>query len=70
MMVIITVGELIDKGLWVRAAEMLGVSAYAVNEGQVERGHQVWLSSTQAFELGLIKMNDDYSVEVIKEGNE
>jgi hypothetical protein len=68
--VVITVGELIDKDLWFRAAELLGVSEYAVNEGQVSSDHQVWLSPGQAFELGLIKMNDDYSIEIVKEGNE
>jgi hypothetical protein len=66
MMIVITVGELVEKGLWVKAAELLGISEYAI-EGLLSSDQRAWLSSDQAFELGLIKMNDDYSMEIMRE---
>lgn len=62
MRVLITVGELIDRDLWVRAAELLGFNPYAVSEGQIDHGDEITIPSTQAFQLGLIRMADNYEV--------
>lgn len=67
MRVIITIRELIDRGVWPKAAGLLGVSEYVVNEGQIEPDSKVWLTSEQAFDLGLIRMNDDYAIEIMRE---
>lgn len=67
MRVIVTAGELIDRGVWTKACEVLGIHEWAVNEGQIDRDDEMTISSTAAFQLGLIKMNDDGSIEIKEE---
>lgn len=63
MRVIVTVRELIDRDLWVKACEVLGLNPYAVSEEQIDPDDELKIESTQAFEIGLIKMNPDYTIE-------
>ncbi|HET7846973.1 MAG TPA: hypothetical protein VFL72_05730 [Acidimicrobiia bacterium] len=62
MRVIITVRELIDRDLWWKACEVLGTSEWAINEGQIDPADELKIESTEAFKIGLIKMNDDYTI--------
>lgn len=54
MELIITAQELIDKGLWQRACDMLDLNQWAVNEGTMESTHILTFTNEQAKRLGLI----------------
>lgn len=53
----ITARELIEKGLWVEACELIGVNEYAVNEGMMESDEKLTLTEEQARQLGLLPCN-------------
>jgi len=69
MRIVITVGELIDRGRWEQACGVLGLGEWVVSEGQMDRDDELVIEASEAFRIGLIQMNDDYSI-VEKEGNE
>lgn len=54
MKIIITAGELIDRGLWPKVCELMDIGEYAVNEGQLGIDHRFVFTETQAAELELI----------------
>jgi hypothetical protein len=54
MKLTITAGELIDRDLWDRACDLLGISSWAVNEGQMDSSTPVELTEDQARELDLM----------------
>src|SRR5581483_4602587 len=49
-----TPAELIDRGCWEVACEMLGFSPWIINEGQMGSDCSVILSESQAWKLGLV----------------
>lgn len=67
MRIIITPGELIDRGIWLKSCEVLGISEWAVSEGQIDRDTEMAIEVSEAFELGLIKMNDNGSIQFKEE---
>ena len=54
MEVRIAAGELLDRLVWERACDMLGLNPRAVNEGLMDSGDKVTLTLEQAAELGLL----------------
>jgi hypothetical protein len=54
MKIVLTVREAKDRGLWDGVCDQLHISAWAVNEGQMDNDDEVTLSEEQAIELGLI----------------
>jgi hypothetical protein len=50
----VTARELLDRGAWMRACEMTGLSEWAVNEGRMDASDTVTLTLAQAVELGLL----------------
>ena len=51
----ITARDLMDKGLWMDACDMLGINEWAINEGLMVHSDILTLSEEQAKKLGLIK---------------
>lgn len=51
----VTVGHLMDRRLWGRAADMLDMDAWAVNEGRMSRSDTVTLTLEQGRELGMLR---------------
>ena len=54
MKVTMTAGELIDKGLWDKACEMLGLNVWAVNEGLMTSDTGIDFTEEQARGIGLL----------------
>lgn len=54
MKIKITVQELVDRGCFLEAFEMLGINEWALNEGQIDYSEELELTAKQARELGLI----------------
>jgi hypothetical protein len=52
--VAITSAELMDRGLWRQACDMLGLGEWNVNEGQMTSDSPILLSESQACRLGLV----------------
>ena len=52
--VAITARELMDRYLWDRACDLLGISPWAVSEGQMDSSDTVELTQEQARELGIL----------------
>lgn len=50
-----TPGELIEKWLWEDACKLLGISEWAVNEGQLNSDEVITLTEEQAKTIGLIR---------------
>jgi hypothetical protein len=54
MKVTTTPTELINRLAWNEACDMLGISVWAVNEGQMDSGEEITLTEEQATKLGLL----------------
>lgn len=54
----VTARELLDQGAWLKACELLGISEWAVNEGQMDGDDVVELTIDQAVTLGLVGLPD------------
>lgn len=54
MTITVTVSTLFERGLWLKACDITGISEWAVNEGQMDSNDTVTLSEVQAKELGII----------------
>jgi len=50
----ISIGELIDKGIWLDACNLLGLDEWCVNEGKASLDNTITITSEQAKELRLI----------------
>lgn len=50
----ITARELMGYGIWNQACDAIGISSWAVNEGQLDMDDSVTLSVVQARDLGLL----------------
>jgi hypothetical protein len=50
----ISIGELIDKGIWSDACNLLGLDEWCVNEGRASLDDTITITSEQAKELRLI----------------
>jgi len=59
MKIVVTAQELLDKGLWGDACELLGLNEWAVNEGLMDSDEELTLTEEQAKTLGLIKGDDN-----------
>lgn len=66
MRVIITVGELIDRGRWEQACGVLGIGEWAVNEGQMDRDDELVIEAAEALRIGLVEMTDKWEI-IVKE---
>lgn len=51
----ITINDLLDKGIWQEACEILGFNEWAVNEGLLDGDDIVTLTEEQARTLRLIR---------------
>lgn len=63
MKISISAGELLERGLWQSACELLGFNEWVINEGLLSSEDDVLLTPDQAIRLGLI----DENFEEIKE---
>lgn len=52
----ITARELLDRGLWDQACELIGLNVWAINEGLMDSSDEVTLTQEQAQKLGLLSM--------------
>jgi len=59
MKIIITAGEISNKGLWEEACELLDINVWALNEGTIDSDEELVLSEDQARQLGLLPKEDD-----------
>ncbi len=59
MKVLITGRELLDRGIWDRACDLLGLNVWAINEGQMSSAEELTLTEGQAQELGILPKSDD-----------
>ena len=57
MEVTITANDLIDKGIWEEACELLSINVWAVNEGLMDSDHKLSFTQEQADKLGLLDLN-------------
>lgn len=69
MRVTITAGELIDQGRWQQACGVLGIGEWAVSEGLMDRDDEIVMEASEAFRIGLIRINEKFEIEPT-EGNE
>ena len=53
--VTVTARELLDRLVWDRACDMLGLNPWAVNEGRMDSGERLTFTLEQARELGLLE---------------
>jgi hypothetical protein len=53
--VTVTARELLDRLVWDRACDMLGLNPWAVNEGQMDSGERLTFTLEQAQTLGLLR---------------
>jgi hypothetical protein len=56
--IIVTPRELMDASRWDQACELVGLSSWAVNEGQMDSDEEITLTAEQATELGLIDVKE------------
>ncbi len=54
MKIIITSNDLMDKGIWEEACELLGINVWAVNEGLMDSDEELYLTEDRANKLGLL----------------
>ncbi len=54
MEIVMTAAELIERGLWTQASDLLGIHPYAINEGRMGRDDEVTLTQEQAEKLGIL----------------
>ncbi len=57
MEIIITAKELIDKGIWDEACELLGINIGAVNAGLMSSDYRLSFTQEQANKIGLLDLN-------------
>ena len=58
MRYVTTPKELLDKGLWEKACEVLNWSVWIINEGLIDSEEDITLPEEQAKEIGLIRGED------------
>lgn len=58
MIIGITVGELVDKGVWLNYCELTGTNEWSINEGLIDSDEVLNLSEQHAIQLGLIPNED------------
>jgi hypothetical protein len=54
MKIVITFGELVDRGLWVEFCEFRGLNTWIMAEGLADDTDETTLSEAEAQKLGLI----------------
>ena len=54
MEIIVSFGEIFDRGIWLEFCEVAGVNEWAINEGLATKDDTKVLTEEQAKELGLI----------------
>ena len=54
MEILITARELLDKGLWIKACNVLGINEWAINEGLMNSFDTITITAEQAKEIGLV----------------
>lgn len=59
MKIVTTPAELMDRLRWDEACEMLDISPWAVNEGQIDSGEEITLTEEQATTLGLLPRHEE-----------
>lgn len=58
MKVILTVTEIMDRGLWIEFCEMKGINEWSVNEGRLDGEEEFVFSKEEAQKLGLLPEPD------------
>jgi hypothetical protein len=56
MKILISAGELIDRGLWDAVCEMRGLNEWCVNEGLMDSNDELIFTAQEAKQLGLIPL--------------
>jgi len=51
----ISAGEALEKGIWPKLCELLGIDFYSLSEGTLDEAKELELSEEQARGLGLIQ---------------
>ena len=59
MTITVTARELLDRGVWTEACELLGINEWAVNEGLMDPGDEIILTVNQAKQLGLLDAGEE-----------
>lgn len=54
MKIIVTLGEILDKGYWDDYCEETGLSEWCMNEGQADSDDEVTLTEAQAKKWGFL----------------
>jgi len=57
MKIVVTARDLLDRGVWDQACDLLGLNVWAVAEGLMDSDDEVTLSEEQARKLGLLPSN-------------
>lgn len=55
MKIVVTARELLDKGVWIEACNMLDLNDWAIAEGLMDDDEELTLTEKQARILGVIK---------------
>ena len=55
MKIILTVKELVELGLWERAADKKGIEVWSLNEGIIDENEPIELTKEEAEDLGIIR---------------
>lgn len=58
MRLILTIREIMDRGLWDKFCDLRGWNPWIVNEGLAESNEDVILTDDEQRQLGLIKSDD------------
>lgn len=55
MIITITAGQALDKGIWDELCSLKGINVWALNEGLIDPNDEISLTEGEAISLGLIK---------------
>ena len=53
MKVVVTVRDIIERGLWEKVCELKGLNGWAVAEGLIDEDDEIVLTEEEAKEIGL-----------------
>jgi hypothetical protein len=67
MRILVTVNELIERGLWDEVCEERGINVWAVNEGLMDSDEEFVFTQKEASALGLIPHGETYREESVSQ---
>jgi hypothetical protein len=53
MKYVLTAGELLDRGVWIRFCELRGINEWAMNEGLMSSDEEFTFTEEEAVKLGI-----------------